>query len=184
MILPLQELQICLPIKYRSGFIEKNKLLTACTDIEDFRLARQKVAFTVNGAFADLHTFMSTLTSAKSIENRQKKCFFPRKLDAGQLISQVENKTALIRNKKARVFAVECLVAEVEEEENHILNQQDELNVELDVYQRNLRDSPPFPIFNRRFTSKMRAHCSIPSFRKARSYMPFARVKSRRYSRR
>lgn len=44
----------------------KTKLLTARADIEERRLARQKVAGTVEGYIADLHTSIATNTPKKS----------------------------------------------------------------------------------------------------------------------
>ena len=62
----LQELQICLPKEYRSDVILKNKLLSACAGIDECRLARQKVASTVEGVIADLHTSISTASTSSS----------------------------------------------------------------------------------------------------------------------
>lgn len=67
MVSCFQELQMCLPKDYRSDFILKNKLLSACSNVEQCRLARQKVAPTVEGVIADLHTpiSISTLTNSE-----------------------------------------------------------------------------------------------------------------------
>jgi len=106
MIARLQELQLCLPNDYRSDVLLKNKLLSACDGVEECRLARQKVAPTVEGVIADLHTSISTSASS-SISNlgdtrafltalyteRKKMCpkqnlaLFVRKLDVGHLIT-------------------------------------------------------------------------------------------------
>lgn len=64
MIARLQELQICLPKEYRSDIILKNKLLSACAGVEECRLARQKVAPTIEGVIADLHSSISTSTDS------------------------------------------------------------------------------------------------------------------------
>eukprot|EP00171_Calliarthron_tuberculosum_P022803 IDg22803t1 len=60
MICRLQDLQLSLPDPYRPDLILKNKLLSACEGIEECRLARQKVAPTVDGVIADLYTSIST----------------------------------------------------------------------------------------------------------------------------
>eukprot|EP00171_Calliarthron_tuberculosum_P022824 IDg22824t1 len=49
MICRLQDLQVSLPEPYRPDLILKNKLLSACEGVDECRLARQKVAPTVDG---------------------------------------------------------------------------------------------------------------------------------------
>lgn len=44
----------------------KNKLLVACADVEECRSARKKVADSVEGVIADLHTSISTAAPKNS----------------------------------------------------------------------------------------------------------------------
>lgn len=62
MISRLKDLQLCVPAPYKSEVILKNKLLTACEELEECRLARQKVSPTVEGVIADLHTSISSMS--------------------------------------------------------------------------------------------------------------------------
>lgn len=63
-----RELQTSLPSDYHSEEILKNILLTACVGIEETRIARQKVAPTLEGVVADLYT--STPTSDESCNRK------------------------------------------------------------------------------------------------------------------
>lgn len=64
MIGRLQELQISSLKDYRTARILRDKLLNACSGIDECRLALQKVAPTVEGVITDLHTSMATTTAS------------------------------------------------------------------------------------------------------------------------
>lgn len=66
MVNRLQELQERLPKVYQSDILMKNKLLSACAGVDECLLARQKVAPSLNGVIADLHTSIATYPTTKS----------------------------------------------------------------------------------------------------------------------
>lgn len=135
MVARLKELQECLPVPYNTDVILKNKLLTACDGVDECRLARQKVAPTLEGVIADLHTSISTMSDIKKppdygsssaaallTERRRfsfnrkggyrkgKSCFVCKKVGCwSSNHTPAERMAALRKNKAARVYILENL---------------------------------------------------------------------------
>ena len=162
MVARLQKLQISLPKEYKSEVLLKNKLLSACADVEECRLARQKVSPTVEGVIADLHTSIATsksfdkpskfgdasalltalITERKrfnryKVKNKPgKNCYVCGKSGCWSTNHTTEERLSAFRkNKKYRAYIADSFLQEDKDgDDDETYSDADAFNVELDHY--------------------------------------------------